>query len=69
MTNTVNKILEELMHLSSYIQEEELEEICDQLMEAHHKKHSIFLAGAGRSGCVVKAFTNRLMHLGFRCFV
>lgn len=40
----------------------------DQLMEfvqAIPQAKKIFVAGAGRSGLAIKAFANRLMHLGF----
>ncbi len=67
--NTVDKILEELTTLSNYIEEDELQNISNKLYETFKNDGKIFLAGAGRSGCVVRAFTNRLMHLGFTCYV
>lgn len=68
MENTVCSILKELTDLAGEIRQEELEEMAGQLCRAY-KKHPVFLAGAGRSGCVVRAFANRLMHLGFECYL
>jgi len=36
-----------------------------RLMKYLDKAHQVFLAGAGRSGYVAKAFAMRLMHLGY----
>jgi len=41
----------------------------DIFAEAILKAERIFLAGAGRSGLVIRAFSNRLMQLGFTVFV
>ncbi|MDO4942315.1 MAG: 6-phospho-3-hexuloisomerase [Lachnospiraceae bacterium] len=68
MKKAVNKILEELTRLSEFICDEELEYIATILYEANKDGKRIFLSGAGRSGCVTKSFTNRLMHLGFSCY-
>lgn len=57
--NTVG-ILEELTNNLQYLNEEQLESLTDVILRAKH----IFTAGAGRSGLAMKAFTNRLMHLG-----
>lgn len=54
-------ILEELHTNSEQISEEQLENLCDLIQNAHH----IFLAGAGRSGVVIRGFASRLMHLGY----
>ena len=58
--NDTEKILEELKGNASYLEENELQMIVEELLHAGH----IFTAGAGRSRLAVQAFTNRLMHLG-----
>jgi 6-phospho-3-hexuloisomerase len=44
-------------------------ESCEKLCEALLSSNKIFVAGAGRSGLMVKAFAMRLMHMGFRSYV
>ncbi len=66
---TVQRILKELCDLANYIDENEIDSICNHLINAKEHNKNIFLAGAGRSGCVVRAFANRLMHLGFQCYM
>lgn len=66
---TVQRILKELCDLANYIDENEIDAICRHLISAYEHNQNIFLAGAGRSGCVVRAFANRLMHLGFNCYI
>lgn len=67
--NTVQIILEELEQLAQQIDEKELGNIAKILCDAKEKRKNIFVAGAGRSGCIARAFANRLMHLGFSCFM
>lgn len=67
--NTVQKIIQELEQLAQLIQEEELHRVATMLVHTKYENQRIFLAGAGRSGCVVKAFANRLLHLGLLCYV
>lgn len=66
---TVQRILKELCDLANYIDENEIDAVCRRLISAQEHNKNIFLAGAGRSGCVVRAFANRLMHLGFHCYI
>jgi len=54
------EILGELTNNLQYLKEEQLENLIDVILQASH----IFTAGAGRSSLAMKAFTNRLMHLG-----
>lgn len=58
-TNTA-RILKELTDNVRYIRDEQLDDLTEMILQANH----IFTAGAGRSGIAVRAFTNRLMHLG-----
>ena len=59
----ITAILKELEHNSQFLQNESLTEFVNFLINA--KKQHIFLAGAGRSGIFMRAFSNRLMHLGY----
>lgn len=54
-------IVTELMNNLSYLDESQLEELVQIILKSNH----LFTAGAGRSGLAIRAFTNRLMHLGF----
>lgn len=58
--NYVTQILEELKHNVDYEQDSQLDSLVDAILDAKH----IFLTGAGRSGVAIRAFANRLMHLG-----
>ena len=60
----LKKILEELMENAKQIRQEELEQFADKIQEGNR----IFVAGAGRSGFVARAFSNRLMHLGLTVY-
>lgn len=50
----------EIGHALSQVSEEAAERLCDAVLESPR----IFLAGAGRSGLMTRAFAMRLMHLG-----
>lgn len=54
-------IMEELIHNSGDLVDQEFEILLEEIQKAHH----IFLCGKGRSGLAIQAFANRLMHLGF----
>uniref|UniRef100_UPI00403F867B 6-phospho-3-hexuloisomerase n=1 Tax=Candidatus Enterococcus willemsii TaxID=1857215 RepID=UPI00403F867B len=60
-TNYLEEIVLELQNNSKRINSAELAQFSEKIVQAKH----IFLAGAGRSGIAMQAFTNRLMHLGF----
>lgn len=66
---TIEIVLGELNKLASFVKEEEFQAMCDSLCAIRKEGRMVFLAGAGRSGCIVRAFANRLLHLGFRCAV
>lgn len=57
----IESILNELSFNLKFIDEEQLNVFKETILKAGH----IFTAGAGRSGVAVRAFTNRLMQLGF----
>ncbi len=54
-------IIKELEHMASMVKEEEIDGVVSEIMNAKR----IFVSGAGRSGFAARAFSNRLMHLGF----
>lgn len=54
------EILKELTNNLQYVNDEQLDRFVDIILEANH----IFTAGVGRSGVAIRAFTNRMMHLG-----
>ena len=55
-------IIQELGKNTGYLQEEQMQRLIAAVLEAKH----IFTAGAGRSGLAMRAFSMRLMHLGFQ---
>jgi 6-phospho-3-hexuloisomerase len=59
------EIIKELEHTLSQVSEEQAEKLVDIIL----KSKKIFVAGAGRSGFMGKAFTMRLMHMGFEAYV
>ncbi|MEC0329572.1 6-phospho-3-hexuloisomerase [Paenibacillus macerans] len=59
------KIIEELQHSVSFIQEAEADRLVDRLLQAD----KVFVAGAGRSGLMAKSFAMRLMQMGHNAYV
>lgn len=59
------EIVKELQRSVTLISEEETEKLADRIQTAG----KIFLAGAGRSGFMGRAFAMRLMHMGFNAYV
>lgn len=57
-------ILKELSQGASQIQKEEME----QMVQAITAAKRVFVAGAGRSGFIGRAFAMRLMHLGLQAY-
>ncbi len=53
-------ILEELARNSAHVDDAQLSAAVGEIRQANH----IFVAGAGRSGVAIRAFANRLLHLG-----
>ena len=58
--NTIN-ILHELENNALKIDDSQAAQFISQIRNTRH----IFLQGAGRSGIAIRAFANRLLHLGF----
>lgn len=61
MTIMLNRILKEIQVLSECLSEPEIRGIANAIVNVDH----IFLSGKGRSGLMIQAFANRLVHLGF----
>ena len=60
----VKEILEELEKNARLVRDEELHKAAREVLGARR----VFAAGSGRSGCVARAFCNRLMHLGLTAY-
>ncbi|MEX2805498.1 6-phospho-3-hexuloisomerase [Streptococcus sp. H31] len=58
-------VLSDIEKALSQINRDKLDILVSKIVNAHH----IFLAGAGRSGLMLRAFANRLMHLGLSASV
>ncbi len=56
-----NNIVKEVSRTGEKIDEGEVKELVSCIESARH----IFVTGMGRSGLMIKAFANRLMHLGY----
>lgn len=63
--HNLNGILSELNRAADQITAEQLELLADALSAAGR----VFVAGAGRSGLMMRAFAMRLMHLGMDVYV
>lgn len=59
------KIVEEIHNTLSLISDSDTDALADAIIGANR----IFVAGAGRSGLMMKAFAMRLMHMGFTVYV
>lgn len=64
-TQELREILFELTELSEYVRQEDIEKMANEI----EKANKLFLAGAGRSGFMMRAFANRLMHLGYETYM
>lgn len=59
--NNLEIILNELKQNSQIVNDNDFQNFIKEIVKAHH----IYLLGKGRSGLIISAFANRLMHLGF----
>ncbi len=60
----LKKIIGELADYANEIRQEDLERFADVIVKAKR----VYVVGAGRSGFVARAFSNRLMHLGLTVY-
>ena len=65
LSTHLNAVLDELNHTLGQIDDDH----ADRLAEAILAARRVFVAGAGRSGLMVRAFAMRLMHLGLNTHV
>ncbi|MCC6010965.1 MAG: 6-phospho-3-hexuloisomerase [Desulfurococcaceae archaeon] len=63
------EILDFIYRAIELISDSEKEAFINTLLEARKDNKRIFVAGAGRSGLVARAFALRLLHLGFNVYV
>ncbi len=63
-TQYLSVILNELHQTVGLINDQEVEEFVDGIMQAR----KIFVAGAGRSGFMIKSFAMRMMHIGLEAY-
>lgn len=68
MSQILQTIIKELDQMSDFVKDEELTETADILYNTMQNGRKVFVAGAGRSGCIARAFANRLMHVGVICY-
>jgi len=59
------KVQEELFNTLSQVSDSQIEDLVDKILQSE----KVFVAGAGRSGLMAKAFCMRLMHIGYNAFV
>lgn len=59
------EVIEELHRSAGFIAEDEAEKLVHAILESE----KIFVAGAGRSGLMIRAFAMRLMQMGFDAYV
>jgi 6-phospho-3-hexuloisomerase len=64
-TEYLAKIVQELSQTAHFISDEQAEKLVSQILESN----KIFVAGAGRSGFMGKAFVMRMMHMGIDAYV
>ena len=64
-TQYAKEIVDELAHVVHSISETDTKQFAERILQA--KK--IFIAGAGRSGLMARAFAMRLMQMGFETYV
>src|SRR5690625_6284740 len=57
-------IIKELEEEAKHVDDEQIQGLIQAICEANR----IFVVGVGRSGFVGRAFSNRLMHLGFTVY-
>ncbi|MCR8632610.1 6-phospho-3-hexuloisomerase [Paenibacillus radicis (ex Xue et al. 2023)] len=65
ITQYTNEVIKELNRTVSLISEESAEKLVEHILQAER----IFVAGAGRSGLMMKAFAMRMMHMGLQVYV
>ncbi|WP_067621416.1 6-phospho-3-hexuloisomerase [Alicyclobacillus acidiphilus] len=65
ITDCAREMIQELSHVVAAIDDETAEQFVEYILQAN----KIFVAGAGRSGLMGRAFAMRLMQMGFEAYV
>jgi 6-phospho-3-hexuloisomerase len=65
ITQYTSEILSELKQTLSAVKADDVNKMMGQILKAD----SIFVAGAGRSGLMMRAFAMRMMHMGLQVYV
>lgn len=69
LQEAANEILQGIQDTIDNLNQQHIDVLIENLMEAREQGKKVVLVGAGRSGLVGKAFAMRLMHLGFNVYV
>ncbi|MUG70720.1 6-phospho-3-hexuloisomerase [Paenibacillus validus] len=64
-TSYLAEIIKELNRTADFVADREVEDLVDRILQS--KK--VFVAGAGRSGLMVRAFAMRMMQMGIEAYV
>lgn len=65
----MHEIINFISKLPKLLDSSQINQFIELLIEAKNNGRRVFIAGAGRSGLVGKAFAMRLMHMGFEVYV
>ena len=65
LSGYTDAVIRELEHTLRQVSDESAGQLVEQILQAQ----KVFVAGAGRSGLMMKAFAMRLMHLGLQVYV
>ncbi|WNY28450.1 3-hexulose-6-phosphate isomerase [Methanimicrococcus stummii] len=66
---TMNVLADQIKETANAVSENDISEMLAILLAAKEKGNAVFIAGAGRSGLMGRAFAMRLMHMGFNAYV
>lgn len=67
--STMNLLADQIKKTADSVSRKEIYDLLAILLTAKEKNKCVFVAGAGRSGFVGRAFAMRLMHMGFKAYV
>lgn len=67
--STMTLLADQIKGTADSVSRKEIYDLLAVLLTAKEKNKCVFVAGAGRSGLVGRAFAMRLMHMGFKAYV
>ena len=67
--STMTLLADQIKRTADSVSRKEIYDLLAVLLTAKEKNKCVFVAGAGRSGLVGRAFAMRLMHMGFKAYV